>query len=385
MCYSSNSSCEMKDLACGSQYSMSVTATGPYCSKVSGSYAFQTAPCSPQNVVTRLDCTSNVVTVSWNISSGANSYQSEAIGTNGEKSVCSSTTTSCDFANLRCGALYLVTITANNEASSSKPSAPVEFETAPCVPVQEVPKFICYNNSATLSWSQTSGAIRYVANVTGPEDLYACQTEDTACVINELKCGQTYSATVTAISKQCSGLPSAPVTLTSGPCQPQNVVSNINCLNHSTLLTWEEAPGALRYESSLLSVGKERSVCNSTDTVCEITGLQCGRSYNMTVTAFGNECPSAPSTSVKLYTGDQTQLMNLYSLITWLFSSTAINEVARYWCHVQLFNVADMLPDQRSYLFFHLTRKLSRCLVCRLICKLRLTVNLILQSYLGLL
>ncbi|XP_069593413.1 uncharacterized protein [Ranitomeya imitator] len=301
MCHSSNSSCEMTDLACGGQYSMSVTAIGPYCSKVSGSYVFQTAPCSPQNVVTGLDCTSNVVTVSWNISSGADSYQSEAIGTNGEKSVCSTTNTSCDFADLRCGALYLVTVTASNEASSSKPSEPIEFETAPCVPVQEVPKLICYNNSATLSWGQTSGAIRYVANVTGPKDLYSCETEDTACVINELKCGQTYSVTVTAISKQCSGLPSAPVTLTSGPCQPQNVVSNINCLNRSTLVTWDEAPGALRYGSSLISVGEERSACNGTDTVCEITGLQCGRSYNVTVTAFGSECPSAPSSSAELY------------------------------------------------------------------------------------
>ncbi|CAJ0944258.1 unnamed protein product [Ranitomeya imitator] len=172
---------------------------------------------------------------------------------------------------------------------------------APCVPVQEVPKLICYNNSATLSWGQTSGAIRYVANVTGPKDLYSCETEDTACVINELKCGQTYSVTVTAISKQCSGLPSAPVTLTSGPCQPQNVVSNINCLNRSTLVTWDEAPGALRYGSSLISVGEERSACNGTDTVCEITGLQCGRSYNVTVTAFGSECPSAPSSSAELY------------------------------------------------------------------------------------
>ncbi|XP_040264694.1 mucin-3A-like [Bufo bufo] len=302
-CQTPHTSCEMKNLPCGHQYYMSVIATGAQCSKVSESYTFQTAPCPPQKVLTELHCASNLVTVSWNISSGADRYQAEAVGTNGEKSICNSTNTYCSFTDLICGTVYLVTVTANKEASSSEPSLSAELTTAPCVPIQEAPQLNCYNNSAILSWSQTSGAISYIANVSGPgEDIYSCQTEDTECTIKDLRCGQTYRVTVTAISKQCSGLASALVTLTTGPCQPQNVVSNISCFSSSTLLSWDETPGAVRYVSSLILLGEEDIVCNSTDTVCEITGLACGQSYYVMVTAFSSECQSTPSALLELYT-----------------------------------------------------------------------------------
>ncbi|XP_071983673.1 uncharacterized protein [Engystomops pustulosus] len=306
-CYTSNTSCEMKDLLCGVQYTMSVTAIGPQCSKVSASYEFQTAPCPPQNVLSELNCDSNLVRISWNISSGANSYQVKTVGSNGEISFCNSTNTHCYFTNLTCGTTYIVAVIASNEASISKQSLPVEFITAPCVPVQEAPRLSCYNNSAILSWNHSSGAIHYIANVTGPgEDIYSCQTEDTECIIGALKCGQTYSVTVTAINNQCSGLPSAPISLLTAPCQPQSVVSNIDCFNSSTLVTWDEAPGALRYVSRLISLGTQYFECNTTDTKCEITGLECGKNYDVTVTAISRECQSDPSSPVELYTAPCT-------------------------------------------------------------------------------
>ncbi|XP_069824070.1 fibronectin type III domain-containing protein 7-like [Dendropsophus ebraccatus] len=302
-CQTSNTSCNMKDLMCGHQYSMSVTAIGPQCSKVSASYDFQTAPCRPENVSTQLECASNLVTVSWNVSSGADSYQAEAVGTNGKISVCNATNTSCHFTDLTCGTVYLVTVTADNEVSSSEPSSPIQFKTAPCVPVQQIPQPNCYNDSAFLAWSVTSGAIRYVTNMTGPGgDTYSCQTEGTNCTIRGLKCGQAYSVRITAINEQCNGLASAPVTLTTGPCQPQNVVSNITCSNYSTLVTWDAAPGAMTYVSRLTSLSGEYFLHNSTDTFWKIPGLVCGQSYGVMVTALSSYCQSAPSSIEQLYT-----------------------------------------------------------------------------------
>lgn len=81
-------------------------------------------------------------------------------------------------------------------------------------------------------------------------------------------------------------------------------MAKMNCYNSSTLLSWNEAPGALRYMSILTRFGEEPLVCNSTEPACEIPGLHCGQSYNVTVTAFNNDCQSIPSSETELYTGN---------------------------------------------------------------------------------
>ncbi|XP_040215776.1 uncharacterized protein LOC120945574 isoform X2 [Rana temporaria] len=338
-CNSTNTSCVMATLMCGYQYSVLLTANGEeLSSKVSHTHQFKTAPCTPQNILIYVDCVANSATVSWNSSLGAENYTSKAVGTNGEYHICNSTATSCGFTNLTCGISYEVTVKAINEASSSNLSLPVSFITAPCIPVLKPLQINCYDNSVLLSWEKTLGAVNFTASITSPAvDTLSCTTEDTGCTISDLKCGRLYSVTVTAINSQCLSPISAPSMLTTVPCQPQNVMAKMNCYNSSTLLSWNEAPGALRYMSILTGFGEEPLVCNSTEPACEIPGLHCGQSYNMTVTAFNNDCRSIPSSETELYTVPcvptelqaQVKCESNFATVSWTSSMGADNYTAK--------------------------------------------------------
>ncbi|CAH2311728.1 serine-rich adhesin for platelets-like [Pelobates cultripes] len=306
-CQTSNTTCSLIDLMCGHHYRASVKAVGQHCSsKPSSTQEFLTAPCIPHSVFTQVNCVTNVVTVMWNGSLGAVYYTTRAAGIDGKLHVCNSTNASCDFSDLQCGSSYLVTVVATNEKSSSESSSPVELQMAPCVPEQVPPQINCVNNSVVLSWGRTLGAASYIANVTSPEDeAHLCQTETTECIINTLKCGQIYNVTVRAINAQCRSQPSASATLKTVPCQPQNVIAQMDCVSIVAHVSWNAVPGALRYITALKALGEEHAVCNSTDLDCVVSSLQCGQTYNVMVTASNHQCQSQSSFPAELYSGSQ--------------------------------------------------------------------------------
>ncbi|XP_063794962.1 fibronectin type III domain-containing protein 7-like [Pseudophryne corroboree] len=301
MCRSMTGACVIEGTKCGEAYKATVTAVGINCQTLSNEFYVDPEPCSPINLDSQT-C-SGLVVVSWTAMAGALNYTTDITGESGDKHECDTANTSCSIIELMCGHQYNMTVTANGRYCSSSVSDTQTFQTAPCVPVLEQPQLNCYNNSVSLSWSTSSGAISYVSNVTSPgEETLSCYMEDPGCTINELKCGQTYSVTVTAISKQCWGPTSAPTTLMTAPCQPQNVVPKMNCSNSATQLSWDKALGALSYFSVLRTPGSRYVVCNSTELGCEISSVPCGQSYDVIVTAVNDQCESAPSFPAELYT-----------------------------------------------------------------------------------
>ncbi|OCT82972.1 hypothetical protein XELAEV_18025507mg [Xenopus laevis] len=305
ICTTINTSCSMTDLLCGHQYSMIVTAAGKQCNNVSDTHQFQTAPCVPQNVLASLDCTSNVVTVSWNSSLGANNYTTKAEGTDGQTYFCNSTSTFCDIAGLKCGHSYQVTVEAANEKSKSGPSIPVPIETAPCVPVADSPQLHC-NNTVSLAWATTLGANNYVSNVTAPQGQpLSCATSDTGCIISSLQCGQVYNVTVTALNAKCSSPASPPSSFTTAPCTPQNVVTKLDCITNVATVSWDSSAGAELYTANVVGGNENLHSCNTTSLSCDIMGLTCGQMYTATVTAANEICKSKPSSEAQIQTGEQ--------------------------------------------------------------------------------
>lgn len=88
------------------------------------------APCVPTNIKGNLDCVSNSAWITWNVSQGANNYFVWAQAVKSQhNSSCNSPTSPCGVPDLKCGAIYNITVTANNEYCPSTPSPIFQLET----------------------------------------------------------------------------------------------------------------------------------------------------------------------------------------------------------------------------------------------------------------
>lgn len=88
-----------------------------------------TAPCVPRNTKGYLDCVSNSAWVTWDASDGALSYFVLAKGIRGHNSSCTTTSSSCQVPDLKCGMLYTFSVTGVNKQCYSNRSTTFDLET----------------------------------------------------------------------------------------------------------------------------------------------------------------------------------------------------------------------------------------------------------------
>lgn len=152
----------------------------------------------------------------------------------------------------------------------------------------------------------------------------SCSDMGTSCQLNDLVCGQQYSVVVEAMTSGCPGPSSAPVTLTTGnytskvtnvdfcqgsnmffyssePCTPRNLSVHYNA--STARVTWDVARGASSYSAQAVPDQGSAVLCNNTNNGCYLNGLQCGRIYNVSVTAHEGTCDSETSPVHRITTG----------------------------------------------------------------------------------
>ncbi|XP_078524471.1 uncharacterized protein LOC144797641 [Lissotriton helveticus] len=304
-CNTTGTNCSIEGLACGQEYSATVTAFNDLCSGMTSAiHTFQTAPCIPTNLNPVIDCATNMAALSWTAASGAENYEASVTAPGEEKHSCNTTTTNCSIGNLTCGMTYTMTVIASNAACTGAVSREATFETAPCIPQAVNSVIDCDFNTATLIWGNTRGALNYMSNVTGSaEDYYSCNTTTTTCVIYGLQCGQEYAVAITAFSDACSSAPSEVAMFQSAPCTPAIVAAKVvECEQNIATVSWGDTAGALSYTSTLTAPDGQLHRCNATDTSCSIGGLQCGQAYNVSLEAHSEKCSSKTDASPVLYT-----------------------------------------------------------------------------------
>lgn len=76
------------------------------------------------------------------------------------------------------------------------------------------------------------------------------------------------------------------------PCEPTNVTATLQCLSGVVTVTWGAGAGA-HYYTVLAEASGHLDSCNSTGTSCELTHLQCGEKYTVTVLAGDGKCNSS--------------------------------------------------------------------------------------------
>lgn len=91
--------------------------------------------------------------------------------------------------------------------------------------------------------------------------------------------------------------------LTSEPCPPNNVQTDVQCESDMGIVTWEASSGAVGYEVRLAGRDGHSLSCRTEDTFCNIEGLHCGIVYYTSVIAIGETLNSSVSTTVLLVSG----------------------------------------------------------------------------------
>ncbi|XP_073727799.1 uncharacterized protein fndc7rs1 [Misgurnus anguillicaudatus] len=333
-CISMATECEFQGLRCGGTYDAYVQATNMHCnSSESDHITLKTAPCAPVNVGVVKDCGASQATVSWQTSQTGGLYTAVLKDALGPSLNCSTSTNSCTVPNMRCGAIYNVSVTYYNGQCNSLPSPAYQIPSVPCQPQNVTSTLQCETNTATVTWGAGAGATPCIptnvmaslnctnktASVTWTGSLGAtgyqvkaesnmghrtsCNATSTQCDFTDLRCGQQYSITVVAKTIDCMGQSSQPVTLVSAPCPNTNVQARLDCQTNAALISWTPGNGTLRFNATLQSSRDfNQHSCITNSSSCNISSLQCGERYNISVTGYGQTCSSCSTTSLSLDT-----------------------------------------------------------------------------------
>ena len=87
------------------------------------------APCIPQGLRARLDCSMRVGSLTWEPSEGAETYVVNAEAADGHMVTLSTNDTSASISEFHCGQEYYLTVRAVGPNCSSRPSEPARLQT----------------------------------------------------------------------------------------------------------------------------------------------------------------------------------------------------------------------------------------------------------------
>lgn len=166
-----------------------------------------------------------------------------------------------------------------------------------------------------------------------------CSSPNSTCYVPDLGCGKSYTFQVTASNAACLSPPSNSFQLETGkyPCelQPSNLkpwvsqsystlsLSPAPCTLSSIVVIiqydggvliiivhWQRAPnGRSRYIATAEDQDHVLISCNSSASSCNLTNVQCGKEYTISVAASTNQCSSLRSPPYKIRTGTTNNIV----------------------------------------------------------------------------
>uniref|UniRef100_A0A8C5HBY8 Uncharacterized LOC114458429 n=2 Tax=Gouania willdenowi TaxID=441366 RepID=A0A8C5HBY8_GOUWI len=303
-CRSSNTSCEMDELRCGTVYNVTVTADDGSCNSSGGGGArLWTAPCAPPINHNSLICGNGSSAVFWTPVAEATGYLVSATAESGHSVSCSSDGHTCVLEDLLCSDTYNASVTALGRECDSSPGPAFTFSTAPCAPSITFHHYDCDSNSVQLRWAEPDGHVDFLAVLYGDGYHDNCRTGGTNCSFPNVPCGQNVTVGVQAQGAECNSTTTHQL-LHTAPCPPSNVSANQLCSNHPVVVTWEGSPDASGYNVTVrVGGGDHTRHCFSNGSSCEVPDILCGQTYSVFVTASSEACEGNPSEELSFSSG----------------------------------------------------------------------------------
>lgn len=88
-----------------------------------------------------------------------------------------------------------------------------------------------------------------------------------------------------------------------GSCHTDSIEAIIDCEARTAIISWQPSVGAASYVAQLTASSGHTTSCTTNHTNCELSSLQCGEEYNVTVTALGDTCNNTAQMPGSLTTG----------------------------------------------------------------------------------
>ncbi|NXP76862.1 FNDC7 protein, partial [Ramphastos sulfuratus] len=258
-------------------------------------YNQRTRPNTPADVQVAFSSGALRAIVSWMPTEGALTYSVTA-SSGLLKLTCNTSSASCVVPSLQCGSEYYISVTAYNDAGSSKPTDAVSLETIPCAPVN-VSIEEDEAGHLSVSWSSVNLGHYYVVFVKSDDGLEVhCNTSHPLCHFQS-DCGFTYFISVFAYNKAGQSPLGDAFNYTTAPCCPSDLRAAF-VSSDTVQVTWAPVRGAETYETRAVGWGGT-VLCNDTATACTLSALQCNSRYRITVYSFSEARGSNTSCASK--------------------------------------------------------------------------------------
>lgn len=87
------------------------------------------------------------------------------------------------------------------------------------------------------------------------------------------------------------------------PCVPTEVAVDVRCHSDAAaVVSWNATGRAANFSLTTIVSGELRTLCVTQHNTCNVTGLSCGETYNLSLTASNTQCSVGAPTHVNLRT-----------------------------------------------------------------------------------
>ncbi len=244
------------------------------------------------------------VSLSWNASSGATSYNVKRSTTSGgEVTIINVSGTSYTDTTVINGTTYYYEVSAVNAVgqSGNSPEVSATPNVPPAVPTGL--SAVAGNAQVGLSWDSVSGATSYNVerSTTSGQEVTITNVSETSYVDTGVTNGTTYYYEVAAVNAGGESGNSSEVSVTPSATAPPLAPTGLSAVagNAAVALSWNSSTGATSYnvERSTTS-GQEVTIANVSGTTYTNTGLTDGTTYYYEVSAVNANGPGGNSSEV---------------------------------------------------------------------------------------